>query len=163
MSWEIRTGGAKDAAACMAVYVDAIRNGTAGHYTADQARAWAPTEEVEDWLPPRLDAGTTWIAWDGPRAEGFLTITADGHLDFFFVRTEARKNGLAEALYLQMLAQAEARGIGTLTTFASHLARSFLEKRGWTVIEGETALRHGVELKRWKMALTRTASERSTR
>ncbi len=158
MSWEIRAGGAADAAACMSVYVDAIRNGTAGHYSPEQAMAWAPTQDVEPWLAPRLEAGVTWIAWDDARAVGFLTFTSDGHLDFFFVRPEARQSGLAELLYQRMLTQSDAAGLETLTTFASHLARSFLEKRGWIVLEGETATRHGVDLKRWKMKLSRPAA-----
>lgn len=152
MSWMIREGAEADAAACMAVYVDAIRNGTASHYTPEQSLAWAPTEEIEDWLPPRLETGTTWIAWSDTRAEGFLTLTDDGHLDFFFVRPDARKSGLAAALYDCMMEETKAREQAQLTTYASHLARSFLEKRGWRVIEGETTTRHGVELKRWKMA-----------
>ncbi len=52
MSWLIQEGGAADSAACMAVYVDAIRNGTSGHYTAAQAMAWAPTEAVEGIVMP---------------------------------------------------------------------------------------------------------------
>lgn len=152
MSWTIREGGAADAEACHAVYLDAVRNGTSRHYTPEQALAWAPSEQVEDWLPPRLEAGTTWIAFSDRRAEGFLTVTGEGHLDFFFVRPDARASGLAATLYDRMLDLAEARGQARLTTFASHLARSFLERRGWQVIEGESALRNGVELKRWKMA-----------
>lgn len=151
MSWEIREGGAAEAASCMDVYVDAVRNGTAGHYTPAQALAWAPTEAVEDWLPPRLADGTTWIAWSATRAEGFLTVTPAGHLDFFFVRPEARASGLAAALYAHLMTWADAQGHDHLTTDASHLARSFLEKRGWRMIAGETAIRHGVALKRWRM------------
>ncbi|SDK74692.1 GNAT family N-acetyltransferase [Aliiruegeria lutimaris] len=155
MTWQIRDGSAADAVACMAVYVDAVRNGTGRHYNAEQAKAWAPTEDVEDWLPPRLAAGRTWIGWSFERAEGFLTVTENGHLDFFFVRPEARPDGLAGALYERLVDWAEAHDLASLTTDASHLARSFLEKRGWRVTEGETTLRHGVALKRWKMAWQR--------
>lgn len=157
MTWEIRPGGAADAPACHAVYLDAVRNGTSGHYTAREARAWAPSDEVEDWLPPRLEAGTTWIAWRTDRAEGFLTVTDAGHLDFFFVRPDARGSGLAAALYDRMMELADTRGHDHLTTHASHLARSFLEKRGWRVIAKETALRNGVPLDRWEMAWERTS------
>ncbi|NDR56123.1 GNAT family N-acetyltransferase [Aliiruegeria sabulilitoris] len=157
MNWQIRDGSAADAVACMEVYVDAVRNGTGRHYSAAQAMAWAPTDNVEDWLPPRLAAGQTWIGWSDRRAEGFLTVTRDGHLDFFFVRPEARPEGLADALYERMMDWAETHDLAGLTTDASHLARSFLEKRGWRMIEGETTIRHGVSLKRWKMAWQRSS------
>lgn len=151
MTWTLRTGGPADAATCHAVYVDAVRNGTAPHYTPEQAMAWAPSETVEDWLPPRLASGITWVADSGPRAEGFLTVTPSGHLDFFFVRPAARATGLSIALYDRMMGWAAETGHDRLTTHASHLARSFLEKRGWQIVDGETTIRHGVELKRWAM------------
>lgn len=151
-AYAIRTGTVTDAAACHAVYVDAVRNGTAPLYSAEEARAWAPSEQLEDWLPPRLQAGQTWIAEASGTVVGFLTVTPDGHLDLFFVRPGWRRSGLAAELYERMTAWAGARGIERMSTFASHLARRFLERRGWHVVSGETAIRNGVALKRWEMA-----------
>ncbi len=157
MTWTVRDGGAADAPACHAVYVDAVRNGTAGHYTSAQARAWAPIDTVEDWMPPRLEDGTTWITETDDRAVGFLTVTEGGHLDLFFVRPEWRKQGVAATLYETMMDWARTRGLETMTTDASHLARSFLERRSWRVVVGETTVRSGIELKRWKMVWTQSA------
>lgn len=151
MSWTIREGSAADVDACHAVYFDAVRNGTSPLYTARQAHAWAPSPTPEDWLEPRLAVATTWIAVSETRAEGFLTVTDEGHLDFFFVRPEWRRSGLSPALYNRMTEWVYQRDLKQMTTYASHLCRRFLEKRGWRVVEGETALRHGVDLKRWKM------------
>jgi putative acetyltransferase len=151
MTWTIRPGGAADARACHAAYVDAIRNGTAPLYTAEQAKAWAPADDVEDWMPARLENGITWIAERDGRAAGFLTFTPEAHLDFFFVRPEARSGGLAGALYDRMIAWAKAEGHRHLTTHANHLARSFLLRRGWRSVERETAIRRGVALDRRKM------------
>ncbi|PRY25951.1 GNAT family acetyltransferase [Aliiruegeria haliotis] len=152
MTWTVRRGGAADVEACHDVYYDAVRNGTSPHYSAEQAAAWAPSRKPEDWLEPRLAVGTTWIAESVDRAEGFLTVTDAGHLDFFFVRPQWRRSGLSSALYDQMQAWTDARGLTHLTTYASHLCRRFLERRGWVVLHGETALRNGVELTRWEMA-----------
>lgn len=151
MTWTIRTAGAADAPACFAVYVDAIRGGTGGKYTRRQALAWAPEGDAGDWLAARLECGVTWIAVSERRAEGFLNVTPLGHLDLFFIRPEARASGLAAALHDRLMAWAQARALPRLTTDASHLARSFLEKHGWRVLGGESVERGGVALKRWKM------------
>ncbi|WP_068110435.1 GNAT family N-acetyltransferase [Tropicimonas marinistellae] len=151
MNWQIRLGSAADAAACHAIYVDAVRNGTAPLYTPEQARAWAPSDTLEDWMPPRLAAGVTWVAEDSGDAAGFLTVTPEGHLDFFFVRPPWHGSGIAAALYGEMSGWAATRGLSHMTTFASHLCRRFLEPRGWEVIAGETVQRNGQELERWKM------------
>lgn len=157
MNWIIREGSAADADACLDVYVDAIHNGTAGHYTRDQALAWAPPGASAEGLRASLEAGTTWIAVSATRAEGFLTVTSEGYLDFLFVRPDARAAGLTAALYVHLLDWARERNLNHLTTHASHLARSFLEKRGWQVIAGEAVERHGVVIERWKMELVMAA------
>jgi putative acetyltransferase len=152
VTWRLRPGSTADAAACHTAYVDAVRNGTAPFYTLEQAMAWAPSDTLEDWLPPRLADGTTWLAEAEGAVAGFLTTTPSGHIDLFFVRPRWQGTGLAAILYDAFAAWAADRGLTHLTTNASHLARRFLEPRGWTVVEGETAMRNGVELKRWKMA-----------
>lgn len=154
----IRPGGVADAAACHAVYVDAVRNGTAPHYSAREALAWAPSATLEDWMAPRLAAGITWVAQSGARAEGFLTVTPAGHLDFLFVRPEWRGTGLAAALYDRMADWAAAAGHDRLTVHASHLSRRFLARRGWQVVARESVARHGVDLVRWEMEWRRPAA-----
>ena len=151
MTWQIREGSGADARACFDVYVDAIRNGTAGRYTPEQARAWAPDTDDGGWLAARLDGSRSWVAVSDTGVEGFLSVTLSGHLDLFFVRPTARESGLARLLHDHLMDWARARGLNRLSTDASHLARSFLEKRGWRVLAGESVLRHGVMLERWQM------------
>ncbi len=154
MTWVIRPGGPADTAACHAVYFDAVRNGTAPHYTAEQAAAWAPSATPDPWLESRLAAGETWIACTNERAEGFLTVTPTGHLDFFFIRPEWRGSGMAAALHDRMADWVADRRLRAQTTYASHLCRRFLERRGWQMLERETAERNGGLLTRWKMGRT---------
>ena len=158
MTWYIRDGGTEDAEICHRVYVDAVRNGTAPHYSRAEALAWAPSGETGAWMAQRLAVGTSWVAERDARAQGFLTVTPDGHLDLFFVRPEWRRSGMADALYQAMMGWAGQRGITRMTTDASHLARAFLERRGWQALELERNLRNGVELHRWKMAWQQPAN-----
>lgn len=151
-SFRIRAINPADRAACGRVYLDAVRNGTDRHYTAEQARAWAPDDAARDW-GDRLFSGTTWVADGGGAVRGFLTMIEAGHLDLFFVEPGWRGAGVASALYESALHWARARGHRRLTTHASLLARSFLIRRGWQVIAEEEAARHGVMLTRFEMVL----------
>lgn len=152
MTWVLRRFHAGDVAACGAVYFDAVRNGTAPHYTAEQAAAWAPSPAPEGWAD-LLAESDTWIVEAPGFCAGFLTLRADGHLEFFFVRPTWRGAGVSHALYRAALAHAKLRGHRKLTTHASLLARRFLERRGWQVTEEEEVERHGARLRRFAMAL----------
>jgi putative acetyltransferase len=135
-----------------AIYRDAVRIGAAPFYTEAQRRAWVPSDRMEDWWPGRVLGGTTWVDEAEGGLNGFLTY-ADGHLDLFFIRPEARRGATAPALYDRMLAEAWAEGRGRLTTHASHLARRFLERRGWRMVVREETERNGVLLERFAMEL----------
>ena len=157
MTLKIRIYSDADRADCHDVYVDSVRNGTAPFYTAEQAHAWAPSlTDDEEWTG-RLGTGTTWVAETEDGISGFITLTSDGHLDFFFVRPAARSAGTAQALYATMIEQAQSDGFDRLTTHASHLARRFLEKRGWEVVAEEDVVRNGVVLRRSRMELNKLA------
>lgn len=154
-SFDIREYLPGDEDVCLAIYRDAIRNGTAPHYTAEEAAAWAPDSmDASDWAP-RLASGRTWLAETESAPVGFITLDTKGHLDLFFVRPAARGLGVAKALYDRLIEAARSDGRTALTTDASHLARSFLEKRGWRVTGEERVIRHGVELVRFPMRLGR--------
>ncbi|MGI1661131.1 GNAT family N-acetyltransferase [Palleronia sp. KMU-117] len=136
-----------------AIYRDAVRIGATPFYTEVQRRAWVPSDGMEDWWPDRVLGGTTWVDAGATGLDGFLTYI-DGHLDLFFVRPAARRGPTAPALYDRMLAHARAEGRRRLTTHASHLARRFLERRGWQVVAREETERGGVLLERFAMEVT---------
>ena len=156
MTWDLRPYAPRDAAACGTCYVDAIRNGTAPRYDPAQAAAWASSPDPSEWAE-RLSVGKTWVASDGDVVAGFLTLRSDGHLDLFFVRPAYRKTGVSEALYEACLDHAREIGMNRLTTHASLLAKSFLERRGWTCLAEESAMRHGQSLTRFLMTLEKIA------
>jgi putative acetyltransferase len=135
-----------------AIFRDAVRIGAAPFYTETERRAWAPSDTMPDGWRDRVLGATTWVAEGEDGLAGFLSY-ADGYLDFFYVRPEARRGPAAPALYDRMLDEARAEGRTRLTTHASHLARRFLERRGWRVIEQEEVDRNGVLLTRFAMEL----------
>ena len=69
------------------------------------------------------------------------------------MRPAWQRKGLAEALYRKLSADAHDMGCAVLTTHASHLARRFLERRGWHVTDTQNVERNGVRIPRFAMAL----------
>lgn len=128
--------------------MDAVLDGTSPHYSPAEARAWAPSD-TPDWIVPRLESGTTWIA--GPGHRGFLTACPDGHLDLFFVRPAERRGPIAPALYDAYADWLATEGISRPTADAGRLLRPFIAHRGWRVIHRETVPRGGETLERFRM------------
>ncbi|MGB8621910.1 MAG: GNAT family N-acetyltransferase, partial [Paracoccaceae bacterium] len=104
-----------------------------------------------DW-EERLLTGICLVA-EAPRgtAVGFATLSADGYLDFLYVAPDWMGRGVAGALYDPLEMQARAFGVTALSTEASHLARRFLERRGWRVEARQSVIRHGVPITNFRM------------
>ena len=68
-----------------------------------------------------------------------MTLKADGCIDLAYVAPDAIGQGVAKALYDAILAEAVAVGIPRLHAEASHLARAFFERQGWS--RGDSANR----------------------
>ncbi|MEM9343616.1 MAG: GNAT family N-acetyltransferase [Pseudomonadota bacterium] len=147
----IRRFSPDDASSCYDAFYDAVRNGTAPHYSAEQAAAWARYASPDATWAPRLEGANTWLAEVDGTVLGFIALYPYGYLDLFFVRSDARKMGIAGLIYDALLA--DIRDLDVLTTDASILARRFFEKRGWEVIGTETANRNGMTLTQYPMRL----------
>lgn len=150
----IRPYAAADAPACHAVFRAAALSGSAPHYNRAEREAWAGAEDLPETWAARLGEQTTWVA-QGARAriEGFLTLGRDGHIDFFYVLPARRGTGLAGRLYDKAEGHARAAGLTGMTTEASHLARAFLTRRGWTTEARQSVIRASVPITNFRMSL----------
>lgn len=142
-----------DAASCYDVFYTAVHTGAAPHYTAAQRQAWAPHAAMPASFPEKLAAQVCWVARCEGKSVGFFSMEADGHLDTAFVAPDFRRTGLASDLYDKIILDARSLELGRLFTEASHLARPFFEKRGWSVTMPETVTRNGVHIERFQMAI----------
>ncbi len=129
----------------------AIHEGAAGAYTPSQLAAWSPEPRRAGEFLERVADQTVLVAEDGCGLAGFFTLTSTGVLDLAFVRPDRKGGGLAARLHDAILAAARDQGLSALTVDASHLARRFLEKRGWRLVETRTVERRGVTLKNHRM------------
>ena len=144
-----------DALPLRQVFWRAVQEGAASAYDQRQRDAWARAPEAPPDWPDRLGRQITLVAeaTEGDASPvGFMTLGHDGHLDLAFVLPEAMGGGAAAALHDRLLAEAAARGMDRLTTEASHLARRFLLKQGWTELAAQEVEIGGVRLVNFRMA-----------
>lgn len=136
-----------DAHACAEVYFHAVQRGTNEKYTEAQRNAWAP--KIPDPLTYLADE-TCIIAEADGKVIGFMSVTAEHHISMAFVHPDWHRQGVAGALYDQMLASVKTP---PKTVHASLIARPFFEKQGWVAVEKEEHVVRGVMLIRHLMRL----------
>ena len=132
-----------DAAATAQIFFDSVRLGTQNYYDEAQRLAWAPrVPETATWLK-RLKSQTVFVAERQGRVVGIMTLTAEGCIGMAYVAPDAIGQGIGKALYDAILSEAEIIGVPKLTAEASHLARAFFERQGWSVVKPQTVTRGG--------------------
>ena len=151
MTDTIRPFRPEDAAALAALTHSAIHDGAAGAYSPEQLAAWSPKPRSADAFLKRVRGQTVLVAEDDSGLSGFFTLTRDGLLDLAFIRPDRKGDGLASRLHDAILIEARLQGLSTLSVDASHLARRFLEKQGWTLIETQNVHRDGVAIENHRM------------
>ena len=124
----IRPYLASDHRAMNMVYFRAIREGAVSAYPEAELATWASTSEPDFEKPDKLLDQWAWVAEEGGRMTGFMSLCHDGLLDMAFVIPEAMGKGTAGLLYDTLLAKTQEQG---LTVSASAFSRCFLTKRGW--------------------------------
>ncbi len=148
----VRPYAAADLRALIGLFRDSVRIVARRDYGLDQVLAWAPDEvDLNSWAL-RLASSSTWVAADGDRAAGFVTLEPDGHLDMLYVHAELQGRGIATKLLGRAEGSARARGLAWLFTEASTTARPFFERRGFHVIQEQTVSRRGQEFTNYRMA-----------
>lgn len=148
---EVRGFVEADAEPTAQIFFDAVRFGTTRHYDERQRMAWAgKVPDTQQWLA-RLKSQHTFVAEMDSRPVGFMTIDDTGHIDLAFVAPDQMGRGVSDVLYAAVEARALELGIGRLDTAASHLARSFFQRHGWSVVKQQTVTRGEVELANFVM------------
>jgi putative acetyltransferase len=150
---QIRCYDHGDASTLFEIFVEAVREGTAAHYTPAQRHAWAPETTMPPGWPDKLAGLDTRVAVAGGEIAGFMAATQKGYVDLAFVRPLWMGRGVAQALHDCLVERARGRGLTRLSTHASHPARSFFARNGWRVEATEIIDRNGEALTRFAMSL----------
>ncbi len=146
IEWAVRS----DHDALADVLFDAVRRGPS-LYTERQRAAWAPSPRRGDAWAARLDGQAIAIARNAGGIAGFISLAADGYVDFAYIRPEAQGTGLFRRLFTQVERLARERGEPRLWVHASLMAQPAFAAMGFTVVEHETVEIAGERLERVTM------------
>ena len=140
-----------DASAAAQIFFNSVRLGTRDYYDEAQRVAWAPrVPEATKWLD-RLKSQTVFVAERNGSVVGFMTLAAEGYIDLAFVAPDAIGQGIGKQLYEAILTEALNLGVPRLHAEASHLARAFFERQGWSVVESQFVTRRDVAIPNFVM------------
>jgi putative acetyltransferase len=162
----IRAYAPRDAADLADVFFRSVRQVALSAYTAAQVKAWAPEPRTAEWAHGEASDGRLVLvavnADDRPVA--YIDLEPNGHIDRVFCAPEAAGHGIASRLYDAVEAAARERGIRSLFTEASELARRLFERKGFAVVERQDLVIRGVAIHNYRMAkaLDLTAPHAST-
>lgn len=139
-----------DSAAMIDLFYRSVHEAACEYYDADQLDAWAPKGMDACAWTKRCLSRATWLAFKGDQLAGFIEWEADGHIDLLYVHPDFQRCGIAHALYHRVLDEKMPR----LYVEASHAARGFFERFGFSVDEEQSVHRNGQVLTNFKMSKT---------
>lgn len=146
-----------DAAAALAVLIDAVQSQAVGFYDGAQIQAWCEHARTHADLSAALARGSGWASVDPADAGGSESLEAFAlrdpadRLSLLYCRGRSCQQGRASALLAAVERAAAAEGVRSLRTEASQLSRPLLERRGWVVEAAEVVVLAGVDFERWRM------------
>ena len=149
---QIRDAVSTDMDALADVFFRAVREGALGPYTVEQCSAWVPSRPTGAYWATRMAGLDAVVAEQDGVILGFMAWNPkDGDLDLAFVLPEQRGQGVSDALYAIIENRARGYQIRRLHTHASHLAKPFFLRQGWTALRENTVTLQGVVLTTWIM------------
>lgn len=148
----VRAYRSEDAAATLAVFVDAITQTAAADYSPEQVAAWArPGERSVPAWDERMRARNSVVACVGEEVAGFSDVSEAGYVDMMFVAPGHARRGVASALLTHLEAHARGHGIPRLHADVSITARPFFERHGFAVLAEQHPITQGVEMTNFRM------------
>lgn len=128
------------------LFYETVHTVNAENYTAEQLFAWAKDERQLQTRKNDFIKQHTLIAEIDGNIVGFGSMTDAGYLDLLYIHKDFQRKGIATKLCDEL-----ERGFSVVVTHSSVTAKSFFEKRGYSVMTGQTVERSGVKLKNYKM------------
>ena len=110
---------------------DAVRNGESP-YDEQQRRAWLPAQRTGREWEDRLASQDIVLAETDGQAVGFMSLAAEGYIDFAYIRPHAQHSGLFRQMYQRIEERALARGDLLLWVHASLMAQPAFAAVGFT-------------------------------
>ncbi|KEO53743.1 acetyltransferase [Thalassospira permensis NBRC 106175] len=133
----IRPYRATDASVLTEIYTRSVTELGSRAYNPDQVGIWASLAPTAERFAELMDDGRLrLIAVDAnDRAVAFCDLEADGHIHFLYALPDIAGTGAVTTLYDALEKAARDRNIAKLYSEASELAKGFLLKQGFHVVE----------------------------
>ncbi len=147
---EIRMANASDYPTLAEIMFDAVRNGTT-RYTEQQLLAWVPTVRSGQQWEDRLDAQRIFVASSPAQMIGFLSLAANGYIDFAYVRPSAQGMGVFRRMCKSLEILSLNAGETRLWTHASLMAEPAFRAMGFCTTNEETVEIGDQKLRRFVM------------
>ena len=147
---KLRLGKESDFADLADVMFDAVRNGPS-LYSEEQRRAWVPEKRAGEAWSERLSDQQIIVAERQGSIVGFMSVTAEGYLDFAYIRPLAQGTGLFRRLFQEIENLARETGISRLWVHASLKAQPAFSAVGFQILKKESIQIRGQSLDRFEM------------
>ena len=129
---------------------DAVRNGDSP-YDEHQRRAWLPAPRTGREWEDRLSSQDIVVAEIEGQAVGFMSLAAEGYIDFAYIRPQAQHSGLFRQMFERIEDRARARGDRLLWVHASLVAQPAFAAVGFTTKHSELFEIGNEQLRRFEM------------
>lgn len=126
----VRDYRGNDAGEICRLFYETVHSVNLRDYSPEQVRAWAPALPDPEAWHGRMSGRHTLVAESGDEVVDFAELE-DGHLDMFYVRSNAVGRGVGSLLYAAVEERARRLGIGRIFTEASITARPFFGRKGF--------------------------------
>ncbi|MBX2831102.1 MAG: GNAT family N-acetyltransferase [Rhodospirillales bacterium] len=134
---DIRPFRTSDAPVMVEIFRRAVEELGANTYNPDQVAVWGSLQPTEERFAELMNDGRCClVAVDGnDQVVAFTDFEKDGHIGFLYALPEISGSGIVSELYDALETEAKKQKIGKLYSEASELAKSFLLKKGFSVVE----------------------------
>jgi putative acetyltransferase len=147
---QIRVATQADFPQLAEVMYDAIWNGPS-QYSIDQKRAWCPeVRSGSDWHNRLIEQWIV-VAEFERQVVGFMSLAANGYIDFAYIRPQHQGTGLFRKLFQCIELQALELGEARLWVHASLMAQPAFTKIGFEIVQAEVVEVRGERLSRFEM------------
>ena len=127
----------EDAPTMTAIYRRAVQELGPKRYGPEQVAVWAGLEPSPARFSAIMNDGRCGLVAvdNNDQVVAFGDFERDGHIGFLYASPDIAGTGVVATLYAALEAAAKSQDIGKLYSEASELAKSFLLKQGFTVVE----------------------------
>jgi putative acetyltransferase len=147
----VRPYRASDLEAVVELFGRSVREVGSRDHSPEQVAAWAPAApDLAAWAQ-RLAGGGVFVCEREGSIAGFARVDADGLFDLLYVHPQHQREGIADALWQEVRAWAERRGLRRLRADVSLGARPFFERIGFRLLAEQVVERRGARLRNFRM------------